>query len=669
MMGRRTLILHKKKQQIFALCALKLEREGDMLVSVKTHIKRRTIMFQTKRLLSLLVVLCFAFSALAGAQAATTGVFMGEGKGMYDGLKVQVTLGEKGIEKIEVVENQETSPGWPALEKIPAAIVESQSLKVDTLAGATRTSEGIIAAVTDALTKAGVDLAPYQKEAAQAGESLESYYPVMGSVELPASWDESYDVVVVGGGFAGLAAAYASAKNGVSTVLVEKLSTTGGNSAINGGQYASYISIRAEELQKKLDLVPDTAEKHIEDTLKGGDNMGTPKLVRNMVYASPFYFNLLLENGLVIRETLARPGGHYGYRTYVTENQVGSDITNLQLKMLKETDAKIELETKMVEIYRTRDAENRVVGIRVLTKDGFKNIQANKGVILATGGFSANVAMREVQVPYLNGDIPTTNNPAASTGEGIYLAQAIGANTVQMSNIQRYPFADANTGVLDGFAVWPFTGPSYGIVYVDYQGNRYVNEGERRDVCANAAANSGFISTYSVFTWDVIKGFAKESELEAGLKSGRVLSGATLSELADKINAYAIQGQFPQVTAANLEETISKHNSYIDSGSDPDFGKVMTNTMVKIENGPFYAVSQFPSVHHTMGGLVVDEFTHVKDIYGQTIPGLFAAGEVTGGIHGTNRLGSNADADACGLGYVSGYFVSKGEMPDFIPAD
>ena len=623
-------------------------------------------MMTIRRLLCLTLSLCMALSLTA---FATPEVFEGEAKGFNDGLKVAVTVTDGVIENVEVTEHNETAPGQPALEKVPQMIVDHQSISIDTIAGATRTSEGILDAVEDALTRAGIDTAPYSKAPEPVEKAAVDYFPVMGSFDVPALWDESYDVVVVGGGFAGLAAAYASATNGASTLLIEKLSTTGGNSAINGGQYAAFVSKRAEQLQKEFNLVPDTAEKHIEDTIVGGDDMGMPKLVKNMVYASPFYLNLLLDNGLVIRNVLARPGGHYGYRTYVTENQVGSDITDLQLKMLKETDAVIMLETKMVEVYRTRDEENRVVGIRVATEDGYKTIGAAKGVILATGGFGANIAMRETQVPYLSSEIPTTNNPAASTGEGIYLAQAIGAGTTQMSNIQRYPFADANNGVLDKFAVWPFTGPSFGIVYVDYQGNRYVNEGERRDVCANAAANSGFISTYSIFNWDLIKGFAKEEELQEGLASGRVLMGETLAELAEAINAYPIQGQFPQVSADNLSATIDKHNSYIDSGTDPDFGKVMSDTMVKLDSGPFYAVSQFPSVHHTMGGLVIDEFTQVKDIYGQTISGLYAAGEVTGGIHGTNRLGSNADADACGLGYVSGYFVATGEMPDFIPAD
>lgn len=620
--------------------------------------------------LALGLSMCMLTSCFAPAMAEgmKPGTYKAAAKGMFDGLTVEVTVTEDKIEKIEVTEHNETAPGWPALEKLPVAIVESQSLAVDGIAGATMSSNGVKAAVEAALTEAGADLEAFKKPVEAKEELAPDYFPVMGSFEVPETWDESYDVVVVGGGFAGLAAAYAADEAGASVTLVEKLSTTGGNSAINGGQYAAYTSKRAAELQKKFDLEPDTAQKHIEDTINGGDAMSNPALVREMVYGAPVYFDLLLDNGLEIRDTLARPGGHYGYRTYVTKDQVGSDITNLQLEMLKKTDAAIELETKMVEIYRTRDEANRVVGIRVATENGYKTIEAKKGVILATGGFSSNVQMRETQVPYLTADLPTTNIKAASTGEGIYLAQAIGANTTQMSNIQRYPWADPNTGVLDKYAVWPFTGPSYGIIYVDYNGNRYVNEGDRRDVCANAAVDTGFVSTYAIFTEPIVS-FAKPEEIAEGVEAGRVLKADTIEELVEKINAFEVKGQHPTVTAENLKATIEKHNSYIDSGVDPDFGKVMADTMVKIEDGPYYAIPQFPSVHHTMGGLVINTKTQVVDIYGQPIDGLFAAGEVTGGVHGTNRLGSNADADACSFGYISGHVAATGELPDFIPAE
>lgn len=614
-----------------------------------------------RKLLALLLALCMVSALLVTATAET---YTETVKGMFDGMVVEVTINDGKIEKVEVKEHVETSPGWPAIEKLPGMIVEAQSIGIDGIAGATMTSNGIKAGVEAALKEAGLDVANYQ--AASAPHESLDYFPVMGSFEVPAQWDETYDVIVVGGGFAGLAAAYSAGEAGAKTVLVEKLSTTGGNSAINGGQYAAYTSKEAARLQQEFNLTPDTAAKHIEDTMNGGDLMSMQPLVEEMVKGSPYYFNLLLDNGLEIRNTLARPGGHYGYRTYVTKEQVGSDITNIQRKMVEnQPNVTLKLDTKMVEIYRTRDTENKVVGIRVAVDGGYKTIKAEKGVVLATGGFSSNVQMRETQVPYLNADLPTTNIKAASTGEGIYLAQAIGANTTQMSNIQRYPWADPNTGVLDKYAVWPFTGPSYGVIYVDWQGNRYVNEGDRRDVCANAAANSGFISTYALFTEPIVT-FTTKPEIDAGVAEGRVLKADTLEELAEKINACAIKGQYPAVTAENLKATIEKHNGYIDAGVDPDFGKVMAATMVKIEEGPYYAIPQFPSVHHTMGGLVINTRTEVVDIYGNVIPGLYAAGEVTGGVHGTNRLGSNADADACTFGFISGYVAATGNIPEFM---
>ena len=618
-----------------------------------------------KKFLSLFLALALMLTMVGGAMAETKdGTYTHTVKGFNDGLKVETVIKDGKIESVTVLESNETDPGQPAIQKLPGMIVEHQSIAIDTISGATRTSEGILNAVLLALGEAGADETLFSTPVHKM--EAEDFFPMMGSFEVPTTWDETFDIIVVGGGFAGMAATYAAVQNGAKTVLVEKLSTTGGNSAINGGQYAAWTSSRAAELQEKAGVEPDTYENHVNDTLKGGDFMGKPALVKTFVAAGAKYFDLLLENGLEIRDTIARPGGHYSFRTYVTKNQVGSDVTSLQLKMLQGINADVRLDTKMVEIYRTRDDANRVVGIRVHTADGYKNLEATKGVILATGGFSSNVAMRQTQVPYLTEDIPTTNIVAASTGEGIYLAQAIGANTMQMSNIQRYPFADPENGVLDKYAVWPFTGPSYGVVYVDYQGNRYVNEGERRDVCANAAANSGFISTYALFTEPVVSGFLKEGEIDAGVATGRVLKGETLAELADAMNAKAVKGQYPQVTADNLEATVAAHNGFIDSGKDDQFGKVMTSTMVKMESGPYYAVPQFPSVHHTMGGLVIDEMTQVYDIYGQVIPGLYAAGEITGGVHGTNRLGSNADTDACGFGYVSGIVVSTGAMPDFV---
>lgn len=611
-----------------------------------------------------------AAAAKVEARAVTPmkpGVYVQTVAGMHDGLEIEVTLSETRIEKVVVkAQNETAGVSDAALEKMPARIVEAQSVAVDAVSGSSMTSEGIKEAVAAAIVAAGGKVEEFQV-APEAAPAAPADAPVALTSALPASWDATYDVVVVGGGFAGLAAAHSAATHGASVVLVEKMPFVGGNSQINGGVYASYTSKLAAGLQKKFNLVPDTAAKHIEDTLKGGDYMGDPALVKNFVLGSPFYFDLLLDNGLKVRESLTRPGGHYGYRTYTTINGVGSDVVQVQKKMVKEAGAKVLVETKMVGIYRD-GAEGRVAGIAVDTPEGRKNIKATKGLILATGGFSANVEMRSKHVPALTADLPTTNHVGA-TGEGISMAQAIGANTTQMSYIQLYPFANPNDGRIDAYAVIPFSGPSAGAVYVDVNGKRYVNEGERRDVCSKAAQDSAGFPTFTIIGEDIYRkgGFMTEGQLLSGIKDDRIFKADTLEQLAAEINKRTYKGHKVDMSGAVLAQTIATHNGYVDAGKDPDFGKrIDAGVMMKIEKGPFYAIPQWPSVHHTMGGLTITPKTEVQDIWGKVIPGLYAAGEVTGGIHGTNRLGSNAIPDACVHGYIAGQVAADGTLPAFI---
>lgn len=482
-----------------------------------------------------------------------------------------------------------------------------------------------------------------------------------GFIEPPEKWDMTYDVVVVGSGFAGLSAAYSSSASGAKTLLIEKMPVIGGNSAINGGVYASYTS--KLNLAEKLGLPQDTPEKHIEDTVVGGDNMGDPALIEQMVKGSPEMLDILIDNGLKLRNQLTRPGGHYGYRTHTTENQVGGDITKVLHSMDKATGVDIKLKTKMVYIYREKPMAGRVLGIKAEVKGGVVNIRASKGVILATGGFAANPEMRKTYVPWMDERIPTTNH-AGATGEGITLAQQIGANTLHMSYIQLYPFADPNTGRLDKYAVIPFNGPSAGIVYVDVEGKRYVNEGERRDVCSMAAMNSCGFPTFGIFHEEMIPAISTKADVDEGIRRGRIFKADTLEELAAKINADVYKGGKINMPAANLVETIKKHNGYVEKGVDPDFGKrIDKGVMMTIVNGPFYAIPQWPSAHHTMGGLKITPKAEVQDFWGAVIPGLFAAGEAVGGVHGTNRLGSNAVADCIVFGRIAGVVAATGRPP------
>lgn len=606
----------------------------------------------------------------SGTKAMTAGAYTVDVKGYKDGMKVKVTLDETRITAVEILEHQETAGvSDAALEQMPVRIVEKQSVSVDTISGATKTSEGVLEAVRSAIQTAGGVVSDFEKEEDSQGNT-DAERPILGSGDIPESWDLTYDVVIVGGGFAGLAAAHSAATHGAKTLLIDKMPVLGGNSQINGGVYASYTSSIAEELYAKLNLTPDTAEKHIEDTIVGGDYLGDLKLVENFVYGSPVFLDLMLENGLQVRESITRPGGHYGYRTYTTQNGVGADIVNIQKKILEETDATVMLETKMTRIYREGTGDGTVVGIQVETLEGVKNIEAKKGVILATGGFSGNVEMRSKHVPALTADIPTTNHVGA-TGEGILMAQEVGANTMHMSHIQLYPFANPNNGVLDAVAVIPFSGPSAGIVYVDAQGKRYVNEGERRDVCARAAQNSGGFPTFSIFGQEIVEkgGFIAPTQLANGIADGRVFVADTLEELAALISAESYAGTTVRIEGAVLRDTIERHNRFVEEGVDPEFGKVITpGVMLKTDRGPYYAIPQWPSVHHTMGGLTINERTEVQDIWGKVIPGLYAAGEVTGGIHGTNRLGSNAIPEAAVHGMIAGQYAATKTLPEFVPS-
>ena len=586
--------------------------------------------------------------------------------GMHEGLVVEVQLAKNKIEAVTVKAHNET-PGLSdaAIATLPAEIVKQQSIGVDTVSGATMTSKGILAAVETATKKAGGNPAEFKIASVKTVAGKEKNY---GSTP-PKKWNETHEIIVVGGGFAGLAAAHSAKINGAKdVVLIEKMPVVGGNSQINGGVYAAYTSKKAAALQKELNLVPDTAEKHIADTLKGGDYMGDEALVKNMVYGSPFYLDMLFDNGLQVRKTLTRPGGHYGYRTYTTINGQGSDIVQVQKKMVEKAGVPIMTNTKMVTIYREKPLSGRVVGIGVETKDGFKTMKATKAVILASGGFAGDVPMRSRYVPMLTKELPTTNHVGA-TGEGITQAQAIGAEIMHMSYIQLYPFANPNGGVLDAYAVIPFSGPSSGVVYVDYKGERYVNEGERRDVCSNAAKNSGGFPTFCIMNEEIVKkgGFVTAAQLQGGMEADRIFKADSLEALAEEINKRTYDGRKVSIPGANLAATIKKHNGYVKAGADPDFGKrVDKGVMMTIESGPYYAIPQWPSVHHTMGGLNITPNTEVRDIYGNVIPGLFAAGEITGGIHGTNRLGSNAVADCCANGYIAGQYAATGTLPDFI---
>lgn len=462
-----------------------------------------------------------------------------------------------------------------------------------------------------------------------------------GKRQLPKKWHETYDVVVIGSGFAGLAAAAEAAGKGASVVILEKMPVYGGNSIINGGEYNAWTD--ELHLREKHKLGEDSADTHTKDTLKGGDYYGNPELVEILTANAPKALDWMIdEGGLKLRDVLNRTGGHSKYRTHTCVEGVGRGYTEALRKIAERRGAKIRLKSAVTWIWR-KDVDSPVLGVEVASGRGPINIRAKKALILASGGFSRDVAMRQVYNPSLDKGYNCTNHKGA-TGEMIRYAQAVGAEAIQMAFIQLYPYADPETGILDAPAVYPFRGPGYGIVYVDEKGKRFVNELERRDVVSRAELNTGGKKTFSIFTEAMVGKMGTKEEVESGLARGRFVRAGSLAELAGKI------GLDPAV----LTETIKKHNAYLADKKDPEFGKNITPQMLSIEQGPYYAIAQWPAVHHTMGGLRVNKEAQALDIWGKVIPRLYAAGEVTGGLHGANRLGGNATPDATVFGRIAG---------------
>ncbi|HOL05356.1 MAG TPA: flavocytochrome c [Syntrophorhabdaceae bacterium] len=487
---------------------------------------------------------------------------------------------------------------------------------------------GVSAGMLAAATGLALDLSKKDAEAAER--------------KLPKKWDEEIDVVIVGSGFAGLAAAAEAGKKGAKVVILEKMPTYGGNSIINGGVYAAWDS--KLHLRQKKNLGDDSPTQHFNDTLKGGDYYNIPSLVKNLTEGAADALNWMIdEGGCRLRDALTRAGGHSAYRTHTVVEGVGKGFTEPLRKIAEKYGAKIRLNNEITWIWR-KDTEGPVLGVEVKTPKGKRNIKVKKALILASGGFSRDIKMRQAFNPSVIPDYNSTNHPGA-TGECIRFAQAIGADTLQMAFIQLYPFAEPETGILDNPAVYPFNGVGYGLIYVDKNGKRFVNELERRDVCSMAQIKLGQKPTYSIFNEEMVtKMGGTMEEIQKGMAKGRFIKADTIEELANKL----------KIPAQNLVETVKKYNQYIKDGKDPDFNKPITKAMIPLEKGPFYAVAQWPAVHHTMGGIRINEKAQVIDIWGKVIPKFYAAGEVTGGVHGSNRLGSNAIPDCVVHGRIAG---------------
>lgn len=645
----------------------------------------------TKIALAFMLILaltgCQSTKSTSAANASyTAGTYEGVAKGNGGDVTVAVEFSETEILKVEVVKHNET-PGIsdPAIEQIPAQIVEGQTLNVDVISGATYTSNAIIDGVKDCVTQAGGDIdALMSKEVSVSGPKED----IVKDVE----------VVVIGAGGAGLSAAVSAVENGATSVLVlEKGLSVGGNTIRSGGGYNAVdserqTSIVMEESQitelkqiASLDLntiaeeyrdtvktlqgqineylkgdtskLFDSVELHTYQTYKGGlregldgsEIYGQFKLVKTMTSNSMDALNWLvsLDEAVGINDEVGTVLGGLWPRCHGLSTSVGHGFIEPLTKALKNSNAEIMLDTK-AEHFLVEDG--KVTGVTAVQSDGTKvTVNASKGVILASGGFGANPKLAMEYDNYwgvLNENMKTTNS-SLITGDGIVMAKEIGANLIGMGYIQLMPSSSPRDGSL-GLGLW--TGAE-NQVFVNKEGKRFVSEYESRDVMAKAALEQTDVLFYIICDQETA-GNPQEggqnfwgNSIDDMLADKDVYKADTLEDLAKQL------GMNPAVLTA----TIDQYNSYVDSGVDSEFGKVKIGS--KIDVGPFWATPRSPSIHHTMGGVNINEKTQVLDTEGNVIEGLYAAGEVVGGIHAGNRVGGNALPDMLVFGRIAGASV------------
>lgn len=437
------------------------------------------------------------------------------------------------------------------------------------------------------------------------------------------------DVVVVGGGGAGLSAAISAKENGANVVLVEKMLMLGGNT-----NYATAgINAANTKLQKKLGI-EDSAELFYKDTMKGGKNVNNPELVKKLTGDSANIIDWLTERGADLSEVVFT-GGQSAKRTHrpAGGQAVGPVIVDALADTAEKDGIDVRTETEVTKILKTGD---KVTGVEVKHKGETYNINA-KAVVMATGGFGANAEMVAEYKPSLKG-FGSTNSPAI-TGDGIKMVKAVGGDLVDMTEIQTHPTVVHKKTAMITEAV-----RGEGAILVNREGKRFVSELETRDVVSKAELEQTGKSAFLVFDQEVRE---KLGAINGYVRKGFAIEGATLEELAKKVG----------IDAKSLVETMNKYNGYVKAGEDKEFGKTaLPRELVK---APFYAIEVSPAVHHTMGGVRINTNAEVLTADGKVIPGLFAAGEITGGVHGANRIGGNAVTDITVYGKTAGENAAK----------
>lgn len=570
-------------------------------------------------------LLAAAVGLMSAAAVAAPVTTQGTGVGKHGDMTVAVTFDNGRIQAIEIVKEAEN----PVLAKkvytdLKAAVIASNSADLDAISGATFSSKGFLDAVKDAAKKAGVTLS---KADAKAIKKVVKNIPAVSN----------YDVVVIGAGGAGFSAAIEAKNAGANVVLLEKMPAVGGNSLISGAE----MNAARNWVQPKLGILDDSAERHAADTFKGGDKKGDMKVI-NVMTANALDAAKWCRDYLGVRfedDNLFFFGGHSRKRALIPVGHTGTEfIAKFQAKA---DELGIPVITDMKAEELIKDKTGRVVGVKATSHSATYTFNAKGGVVLATGGFGANKAMVKKYNPKIDERFKTTDAPG-TTGEALYMAKRAGAQLVNMGYIQTYPICDPISGVIELIADSRFDGA----IMLNQEGKRFVEELERRDVLSEAILKQ--TGNYCWVLWNdnigKISNTVKEhpTEYEAFTKQGIMATCPDLKCIAD----------FTKMPLKQLESTVKRVSSMAGKGNDKDFHH--RGGLMDMSEGQYYVIKAVPSTHHTMGGVRINEKAQALTAKGQVIPGLWAAGEVTGVTHGTNRLGGNAYTDIIVFGRIAG---------------
>ncbi len=520
---------------------------------------------------------------------------------------INVSLETDRIAGIELASAPQSVEFTSSFEEIRDRILDANSPHVDAISGATSQSEAVKKAVSKAMLKSSK-----ARVAEEGGDVLAV---------------KNYDVVVVGSGGAGLAAAIQAHDEGASVLIVEKMPTIGGNTI-----KASAGMNAAETRFQRVKGIQDSKELFFAETLKGGGNKNNPELLRRFVENAPEAIEWLARRGIMLND-ITTTGGMSIDRTHRPRDgsAVGGYLISGLVRNVTKRGIDVMLDTSVEEILFT---EGEVRGVRLLNDEQETlNVQA-KSVIVATGGFSANSAMVVKYRPDLEGFV-TTNHKGA-TGGGIALLERLGAGTVDMGEIQIHPTVEQKTSYLVSESI-----RGGGAILVSQQGKRFYNEMSTRDKVSAAIIALPEHYAYIVFDEHVR---AKNKAADEYIAKGLVTSASSPRELADKLG----------IDYHAFLATLERYNGFVEKQHDEDFGRT-TALRAPINEGPFHAIQIAPGVHHTMGGVTINTETEVLNTAHQVIPGAYAAGEVVGGIHGGNRIGGNAVADIIIFGSLAGH--------------